>query len=514
MKRSFSTPALSILAAGLILICSCSKSDDMMVATPPPPPPPPPTGTVIKPDLVFFGLSSSNQLVKYNANASQTAMSTVGITGLQSGENLMGIDFRPATGQLYGLGSSNRLYTINTETGAARAVGTAPFAPALSSTIAGFDFNPTVDRIRVVSNVGENLRLHPETGAVAAIDGNINNAEKITGVAYTNSVAGASATTLFDIDNYNLFKQDPPNNGTITKIGGLGLVASGAGDLDISLDNKVALVPLTVGGVSRLYQLDTASGKLVNLGTLSTPLIGLAIPTHPVGYSTDNSNNLLIFNLMTPTVASPVSKAITGLQAGESILGIDMRPATGQLYALGSSSRLYVINMSSGAASAVGTTFTTMLAGTSFGFDFNPTVDRIRVVSNTGQNLRLDPNTGTVAAIDGTLNPGTPAVSAAAYTNNFAGASSTLLYVIDPATDKLYTQVPPNNGTLVEVGNLGINITTDNGFDIGSKSNMAYGLFSVGGVTKLYAVNLTTGAASVQLDFPGLVKGFAMGLGF
>jgi Domain of unknown function (DUF4394) len=385
----------------------------------------------------------------------------------------------------------------------------------LIGTVASIDFNPTVDRIRVVSNVGENFRLNPETGAVAAVDGNINNAEKITGVAYTNSFAGASATTLFDLDGYNFFVQNPPNSGTITKVGSLGLDSAGVGgsDFDISPDNSVVLVPMTIGTTNRLYVLDTLTGKLRNIGVLATPIIGLAIPTNPVGYGVDNANNLSIFDLNAPGFA--VTKAITGLQAGETVLGMDMRPATGQLYALGSSSRIYTINMSSGAAVAVGTAaFTPALSGTSFGFDFNPTVDRIRVVSNTGQNMRLDPNTGLVAAVDLALNPGTPAVSSAAYTNNFAGATTTTLYVIDAATDKLYIQTPPNNGTLVEVGSLGINIGADNGFDIGGRTGKAYGLFSIGSLTKLYTLDLTTGLVIGQVDYTGTAKGFAVGLGF
>lgn len=514
MKKIHLIPFLTLFAAGTLFFSSCNKSDDVIVTTPPPPPPPPPT-PVVKPNQEFYGITAANVLVKYNANASQTVLAQMPVTGLQAGENLLSIDFRPATGQLYGLGNSSRLYVINTETGVARAIGTAPFTPGLLGSVASIDFNPTVDRIRVVSNVGENFRLNPETGAVAAVDGNINNAEKITGVAYTNSYAGATATTLFDIDGYNLFKQDPPNNGTITKIGSLGLsgAAVGGGDFDISPDNKVILAPVTVGTVNSLYRLDTLSGTLTNLGQLATPLVSLAIPTKPVGYGVDNANNLSIFDLTAPGFA--VTRAITGLQAGENILGIDMRPATGQLYALGSSSRLYTINMSSGAAAAVGTApLTTLLSGSSFGFDFNPTVDRIRVVSNTGQNLRLDPNTGLVAAVDGSLNPGTPAVSSAAYTNNFAGATTTALYVIDVTTDKLYIQNPPNNGTLVEVGALGINISTDNGFDIGSRSGKAYGLFSIGSLTKLYTLDLTTGLVVGQADYPGLARGFAVGLGF
>lgn len=501
-----------IFASATCLLTACSKTDDMVTTTINPPPPPPPT-PVAKPNQEFYGITSSNVLAKFNANAAQTVLSQIPVTGLQPGENLLSIDFRPATGQLYGLGNSNRLYVINIETGAARAVATAAFTPGLLGTVASIDFNPTVDRIRVVSNVGENFRLNPETGTVAAIDGNINNAEKITGVAYTNSYAGAATTTLFDIDSYNLFKQDPPNNGTITKIGSLGLSGAVAGDFDISPDNKVVLVPVTAGTTSSLYQLDTLSGTLTNLGQLALPVTSIAIPSNPVGYGVDNANNLSIFDLTAPGFA--ITKAITGLQPGESIAGIDMRPATGQLYALGSSSRLYTINMSSGAATAVGTApFTTLLSGTSFGFDFNPTVDRIRVVSNTGQNLRLDPNTGMVAAVDGTLNPGSPAVSAAAYTNNFAGATTTTLYVIDATTDKLYIQTPPNNGTLAEVGSLGINIGAANGFDIGGRSGKAYGLFSIGSFTKLYTLDLTTGLVIGQADYPGSARGFAVGLGF
>ena len=501
MKKIILIPTLT---AAIFLFNACKKGDDSMVVTPPTP--------VVKPNLIFFGISSNNKLLKYNANAAQTVIAQFDITGLQPGENLLAIDFRPATGQLYGIGSSSRLYIINPENGSARALGSAAFTPSISGTITALDFNPTVDRIRLVTNTGQNLRLNPETGTVAATDAAINPATAVTGAAYTNSFAGAAATVLYDIDGVKLYKQDPPNNGSLVEVGNLGITGMGASDFDISPDNKVILAPITVSGVNDLYQIDTANGKAVSLGTLATPIIGLAIPTNPVAYSTDNANNLLIFNLTTP--ATPVSKPITGLQAGENILGMDIRPATGQLYALGSTSRLYSINMSSGAAVAVGGPFATLLSGTSFGFDFNPTVDRIRIISNTGQNLRLDPNTGSVAATDGSLNPGTPMASAAAYTNNFAGATTTTLFVIDPSTDKLYTQVPPNNGTLVEIGPLGINVETDNGFDIGGNSNLAYGIFTVGANSKIYSINLSTGAATALVDFPRLTRGFAIGLGF
>jgi hypothetical protein len=112
------------------------------------------------------------------------------------------------------------------------------------------------------------------------------------------------------------------------------------------------------------------------------------------------------------------------------------------------------------------------------------------------------------------LNPGMPAVSAAAYTNNFAGTTSTMLFVIDHNNDKLYLQSPPNNGTLMEIGNLGINIEAANGFDIGGTTNNAYGLFTVAGTTKLYRIDLATGKATALTNFNSVVNGFTIGLGF
>jgi hypothetical protein len=89
-----------------------------------------------------------------------------------------------------------------------------------------------------------------------------------------------------------------------------------------------------------------------------------------------------------------------------------------------------------------------------------------------------------------------------------------MLFDIDVNTDKLLLQNPPNNGTLSEVGSLGVNIEATNGFDIGGTSNMAYGVFTSGGSTKLYTINQVTGAAKARSDFSTPVTGFTIGLGF
>ena len=500
--------AAAILAIGSLLTLNACQ-DHRMVPNP-----------QTLPDATVYALNDGNQLIRLSIRNTTAPQATMGITGLQTDERVLSIDFRPATGQLYGVTNQSRLVVINTATAAARAIGTAPFAPAISGAVVGIDFNPTVDRIRLVTNTGQNLRLNPETGTVAATDGAINGiaGAMISEVAYTNNQAGAATTTLYDIDpaTDRLYIQNPPNNGTLTDVGPLGLDITGAAGFDIAPDGT-GLVAVIFGGKPELQQINLTTGRLQKLGDLTSTIIGLAIPTNPVAYAIEGTTNLLIFNPMNPV---PVSKAITGLQSGEAIYGIDFRPVNGQLYAIGSTSRLYTINTSSGAAAVVGSQFSTLLSGTDVGFDFNPTVDRIRLVTNTGQNLRLNPNPNerTIAATDGTLNPGTPSVTGAAYTNNFAGATSTSLYGIDNqgATAMLVQQNPPNAGTLVTVGSLGVMAEAANGFDIGGTSGTAYALLRVSGTTRIYSVNLTSGAATAGAMLPGnpTVRGFALGLGF
>ncbi|WP_316735797.1 DUF4394 domain-containing protein [Pedobacter aquatilis] len=469
------------------------------------------------PDVNFYALTADSKLLLINAKTPSSVTSQVTISGLQTGETILGIDFRPATGQLYGIGSTSRLYVIDQKTGVARSISASPFTPALSGTSVAFDFNPTVDRIRLVTSSGQNLRLNPETGTVAATDGAINGVTnaRVTAAAYTQNKAGATTTVLFDIDvaNDKLHKQDPPNDGKLVEVGSLGYDVEDASGFDINPDGTSALAAMSVGGTSSLFIIDINTGKASKVGNFTQQITGLAIPTEPVAYAISSTNELLIFNHLatTPTI---IAKPITGIQAGESILGIDMRPINGQIFALGSTSRIYTINASSGVAAAVGTgPLATLLAGTQFGFDFNPSVDRIRIVSNTGQNLRFNPADGTVI-VDGSISLSTAGITGSAYTNNVANAASTVLYNIDSTGDRLYKQDPPNAGTLVDVGALGVNVEAANGFDIGSTSGTAYGLFTVGTTQRVYTVNLTTGAATALGTVSTSARAFTVGLGF
>lgn len=225
-------------------------------------------------------------------------------------------------------------------------------------------------------------------------------------------------------------------------------------------------------------------------------------------YGVTQDNRLVTFQSDNVTNVEP-SHAITGLPGGEAIVGLDVRPLNGQLYALGKTSRLYVVNPHTGAARQVGTTpFIPALAGTNFGFDFNPTVDRIRVTSDAEQNLRLNPDDGTVAGVDTNLayapgDPGagtTPDVAASAYTNSFAGATSTTLFDIDNARHALVIQNPPNNGTLTTVGALGTNNNAV-AFDIGD-SNIGYAVLNgEQNRQNLYRIDLSNGHATQATNF-------------
>ena len=114
----------------------------------------------------LYGVSTTNQLVRFDS-ATPTMVTTVGVVaGLQTGENIVGIDFRPANGQLYALGSASRLYTMNLTTGAANFV--AALSVPLNGISFGTDFNPVADRLRITSDAKQNLSVNAETGQATA----------------------------------------------------------------------------------------------------------------------------------------------------------------------------------------------------------------------------------------------------------------------------------------------------------------------------------------------------------
>jgi hypothetical protein len=228
-------------------------------------------------------------------------------------------------------------------------------------------------------------------------------------------------------------------------------------------------------------------------------------------YATTNQNLLLQFDERRPDRVTDVVPLL-GLGSA-SLVGIDFRPATGDLYGVGSNSAVYRINPDTGIAVAenVGPDgapipFTPALTGMKFGVDFNPTVDKIRVTSNVGGNLRLNVDEGTLLMTDGNLNPGTPQVVGSAYTNSsfrpFANRpTTTTLYALDAATSQVFVQNPPNAGTLTNGKDVGFRVGPDAGFDIVGEEPNVKGYIAnrrngASGST-LYRVNPVTGRSKL-----------------
>ncbi|WP_426211187.1 DUF4394 domain-containing protein [Massilia sp. TWP1-3-3] len=513
-------PKLLLAAAITLTLSACGGSDDYQAPATPVPPAPP---VLDVGDAVV--LSASGKLASFNLDAPATLRTNVAITGLQAGEVLLGIDFRPADGNLYGVGSTGRIYTLNPATGAATVKSTmaadaadtsAPFA-SLEGTEFGVDFNPAADRLRVIGSLGQSLRINVDTGATTT-DGAINGGAAGTAInaaAYTNAFAGTANTTLFVIDarNGTLYTQNPPNNGTLTTPVSLGVSASIIGGFDIDARNNQGYAVMTVGGARNLYAVNlaasAAAATLVSALGVTEDIKGFALrtPKSPVVYGLTDGARLIGFKPLTPSTLD-TDVAITGLASGEKLLGIDIRPKDGLMYAISSTGRIHTIDPVTGVASfkvalaadAADLTLPyAMLAGSDFAVDFNPVADRLRVISNAGQSLRINVDTG-AATTDGSINRSgaTPVVTAGAYTNSFAGTGATMLMVLDSDSDSLALQNPPNDGTLTNIGALGLDLAGDGGMDIAGGANglVLASLRTAGaGPSRLYRVDLASGAA-------------------
>ena len=246
-------------------------------------------------------------------------------------------------------------------------------------------------------------------------------------------------------------------------------------------------------------------------------------PAPEVLYAVSASNRLISFNGGQPQKLL-TDAPLKGLQPDERVLAIDYRVAKGQLFALGSSGRLYRVDTPSATLTAVGAPIAVGLSGTEFGFDFNPTVDRIRVVSDSGLNLRLHPETGAVVdadpKIDGVQTDGTlaydatdlnagqkPGVVAAGYTYNKDNEKITTNFALDARLGLLVMQgsregvqpvISPNTGRLFTIGSLKAGPIERATFDISDVKNVAYSAITPPGATAsvLYRIDLASGIAT------------------
>ncbi|HKX28465.1 MAG TPA: DUF4394 domain-containing protein, partial [Blastocatellia bacterium] len=494
----------------------------------------------------IVGLTSGNNLINFSSGMPGTLASKVPVTGLIQGEALLGIEYRPSDQKIYGVTSISRMVTINPVTGTATPIGIQLTVPVFGLQT-GLDVNPVVDRMRLVNSNRQNLRLNMSTGQIAGVDSpliyvqgdpNAQATPSVVAAAYTNNIAGATSTSLYGIDvNLNTLVLQgslggtpiSPNTGVMSTVGNLGVDAVGNIGFEIAPFTNAAFAAMTPNGsaTSNLYTINLNTGVATMVGMIGggETLTDITIvPRVESIYAVTASNRLISFNSTQPGVILS-SVQISGLSGNA--VGFDFRPANGQAYALDSNGRVYTVNLTTGAATAVGANPATTLAGTQFGVDFNAIPDRIRVVSNTGQDLRLNPNDGTLTATDGGLayaatdvRATQPAsVVAAAYNDSFAGTTSTTLYGLDSNYGTLVRQgspggapVSPNLGTLFTIGSLGVTVDSVDSFDIANFTNRAYGSFTTGGISQLYRIDLITGAATLVGSIGGgeQIRGIAI----
>jgi hypothetical protein len=240
----------------------------------------------------IYATTTSGGLISFDSMTPGNILTGVPISGLQSNEVIQGIDFRPATGELFGVGSFSNLYTINTSTGAASLVGAGPFAPALNGAWFGTDFNPTIDRIRNDSDANQNLVLNPNSGTSTGVtdvfypagDPNAGVDPTVAHVSYTNSFAGATTTQLYAIDvGLDILATQANSAGTLGTVGSLGFDAASFGGFDISGASGVpyAILLPENSNVSNLYTIDLATGNASLVGDVAGGLFVTAMSVVP-----------------------------------------------------------------------------------------------------------------------------------------------------------------------------------------------------------------------------------------
>ncbi|GIH09602.1 hypothetical protein Rhe02_76690 [Rhizocola hellebori] len=240
---------------------------------------------------------------------------------------------------------------------------------------------------------------------------------------------------------------------------------------------------------------------------------------HRVIGLTGDGRNLVWFRANDPDKVRSIG-TVGGMVGDTRLIGIDFRAQNGKLYGVGDSGGIYTIGIDNAKASKV-SQLTIALSGQSFDIDFNPAANRLRVLSDNGQNLRhnIDDPAGTPAAGMTATDTGlttppatavTTGVTGAAYTNNDTDPNTaTTLFDLNVMTDQVAVQSPANQGELAPAGKLMVDTDGDTGFDIYSAlrvgvsaGNTAYATLKVDGRYRLYRIDLLTGRAAQNGSFP------------
>jgi len=245
--------------------------------------------------------------------------------------------------------------------------------------------------------------------------------------------------------------------------------------------------------------------------TKTLALAGALIASMTLAHSAQAASIIGLVDGKTLVWVDPASKKVTGkadIKGAASVVGIDVLPADGMLYALTADGGIFTVDAKTGQATMKSKLSETLKAGVTVTVDFNPVADRLRVITSDGTNLRVNVDDGK-ATVDGALKfkdgdamaGKTPSVIAGAYSNSYKGTKATALYDID-ASGTLLSQAPPNDGILNTIGSLGIKLNGATAFNIVAQGEDNAAWLVSGGT--LYSVDLKTGKATLAGKLEGL----------
>ena len=497
----------------------------------------------------ILGITTDNAIVAFDSANPGTVLGSRRIAGLDS--FVAAIAVRPADGSLYALTDGRRLYRVDRVSGLATPIGAGPIVPTLLGP-ASMSFDPATDELRIVTIFAQNLRVRPADGAVIDGDPVRTGTQPDGALAYDPSDVAAGlaprpvavahlggfsvgTSTCFVVDAAavgSLARLGDPessggarNAGVLHTAGPLRFTAATNG-FDISAATGRAYLAVTIPGEqkSKLFEVSLFTGGATLIGDVgtATPLRSIAVDPMAADLSArrvglvalTDGGELIRLRSDDPTkITNRV--ALSGLEPGDALVAIAMRPTVGRLYGLSSGNRLYVLNSLTGVARAVRSTpFEVPLEGTRFGFDFSPTSNVARIVSDTGQNMRITPDTG--AVVDG--DPATPGIQpdaplhfadddpragpvpnvvALAFLRSAAG---TTLFGIDATFDVLVRQGAvggaANGGVLRTIGVLDVDATGPAAFEIVDQSTAFAAFATSGGAFGLHSIDLGTGVAT------------------
>ena len=242
-----------------------------------------------------------------------------------------------------------------------------------------------------------------------------------------------------------------------------------------------------------------------------TATTGVTLPNRNI-YALNNNNVLFLMRAGTTSFTRVARLQETA--GNGNFIGIDFRRTDNKLYALTDEGNLYTVALGTGALTKVSTLSPVFNGGYQSLMDFNPMVNAIRLIDSEENNYAVVKGANGVlntTAVQTSLTYPAPDVNAgkdpniacAAYTNNVAGATVTIIYGIDYGLDTFWT-IPPaapggpsatGGGLLQTIGNLvtptgaRVNMSATADCDVFTNANGVNFLVGISGNT-LFSINL------------------------